>query len=133
MLGSDGRATHAGGAPTLTRATHSSPLRALAPPHGMPTRAPRVTSRRRTECTNFLKLCKIKYYNYCPFHNIQSDFIAQTGDQTATGEWCPLSPFLFPCRSAALPLLRLATTATAAAAAAATAAARALCGIDHRP
>ena len=22
-------------------------------------------------CTNFLKLCKIKYYNFCLFHNVQ--------------------------------------------------------------
>ncbi|KAL1921695.1 uncharacterized protein VTP21DRAFT_10337 [Calcarisporiella thermophila] len=35
---------------------------------------------------NFLKLCKIKYYNFCAFHNIQRDFIAQTGDPTATGK-----------------------------------------------
>ncbi|KAK9818607.1 hypothetical protein WJX74_010293 [Apatococcus lobatus] len=34
---------------------------------------------------NFLKLCKIKYYNNCLFHNVQHNFIAQTGDPTATG------------------------------------------------
>ncbi|KJE97746.1 peptidyl-prolyl cis-trans isomerase-like 4 [Capsaspora owczarzaki ATCC 30864] len=34
---------------------------------------------------NFLKLCKLKYYNYCLFHNIQRDFIVQTGDPTNTG------------------------------------------------
>eukprot|EP00208_Stichococcus_sp_RCC1054_P000912 CAMPEP_0206138928 /NCGR_PEP_ID=MMETSP1473-20131121/3988_1 /ASSEMBLY_ACC=CAM_ASM_001109 /TAXON_ID=1461547 /ORGANISM="Stichococcus sp, Strain RCC1054" /LENGTH=338 /DNA_ID=CAMNT_0053532493 /DNA_START=621 /DNA_END=1634 /DNA_ORIENTATION=- len=34
---------------------------------------------------NFLKLCKIKYYNDVLFHNIQKDFIAQTGDPTGTG------------------------------------------------
>ncbi|OZJ06353.1 Peptidyl-prolyl cis-trans isomerase-like 4 [Bifiguratus adelaidae] len=34
---------------------------------------------------NFLKLCKIKYYNYCLFHNVQKDFMAQTGDPTGTG------------------------------------------------
>jgi len=34
---------------------------------------------------NFLKLCKVKYYNNCIFHNIQHDYIVQTGDPTATG------------------------------------------------
>eukprot|EP00884_Botryococcus_braunii_P005430 jgi/Botrbrau1/14889/Bobra.0248s0008.1 len=34
---------------------------------------------------NFLKLCKIKYYNNCLFHNVQKDFIVQTGDPTGTG------------------------------------------------
>uniref|UniRef100_A0A8D0ECU8 Peptidyl-prolyl cis-trans isomerase n=1 Tax=Salvator merianae TaxID=96440 RepID=A0A8D0ECU8_SALMN len=36
-------------------------------------------------CLNFLKLCKIKYYNYCLIHNIQRDFIIQTGDPQGTG------------------------------------------------
>eukprot|EP01134_Creolimax_fragrantissima_P002456 CFRG2456T1 len=35
---------------------------------------------------NFLKLCKIKYYNYCCFHNVQSNFILQTGDPSNTGK-----------------------------------------------
>ncbi|XP_010479102.1 PREDICTED: 26S protease regulatory subunit 7 homolog A-like [Camelina sativa] len=35
-------------------------------------------------CTNFLKLCKIKYYNDCLFHTIK-DSIAKTGDPTGTG------------------------------------------------
>lgn len=30
-------------------------------------------------CLNFLKLCKLKYYNYNLFHTIQRGFIAQTG------------------------------------------------------
>jgi peptidyl-prolyl cis-trans isomerase-like 4 len=34
---------------------------------------------------NFLKLCKIKYYNNVLFYNIQQNFIAQTGDPTGTG------------------------------------------------
>ncbi|KAL0019443.1 hypothetical protein WJX79_010976 [Trebouxia sp. C0005] len=34
---------------------------------------------------NFLKLCKIKYYNNVLFHNVQSNFIVQTGDPTGTG------------------------------------------------
>ncbi|KAG0316665.1 Peptidyl-prolyl cis-trans isomerase cyp6 [Dissophora globulifera] len=35
---------------------------------------------------NFLKLCKVKYYNFCCFHNVQRDFMVQTGDPTATGQ-----------------------------------------------
>lgn len=38
-----------------------------------------------TACKNFLKLCKIKYYNFCLFHSIQANFIAQTGDPTGIG------------------------------------------------
>ncbi|KAK0576699.1 hypothetical protein LWI29_021973 [Acer saccharum] len=34
---------------------------------------------------NFLKLCKMNYYNGCLFHTVQKDFIAQTGDPTGTG------------------------------------------------
>lgn len=30
-------------------------------------------------CLNFLKLCKLKYYNYNLFHTIENGFIAQTG------------------------------------------------------
>ncbi|KAK9088131.1 hypothetical protein Scep_027213 [Stephania cephalantha] len=33
---------------------------------------------------NFLKLCKIKYFNGCLFHTIQKDFTAQTGDPSGT-------------------------------------------------
>ncbi|KAG8864455.1 Peptidyl-prolyl cis-trans isomerase cyp6 [Tulasnella sp. 330] len=36
-------------------------------------------------CANFLKLCKIYYYNLNAFFNVSKDFIAQTGDPTATG------------------------------------------------
>lgn len=36
-------------------------------------------------CLNFLKLCKIKYYNNCLFYDIQKDFVAQTGDPDNTG------------------------------------------------
>ncbi|RYP34601.1 hypothetical protein DL768_011051 [Monosporascus sp. mg162] len=32
------------------------------------------------ECENFLKLCKIKYYNFAPVHSIQQNFSFQTGD-----------------------------------------------------
>ncbi|KAL4423813.1 hypothetical protein ABPG75_001114 [Micractinium tetrahymenae] len=35
--------------------------------------------------TNFLKLCKIKYFNNCLFYNVQRGFIAQSGDPTNTG------------------------------------------------
>ncbi|KAK2744873.1 Peptidyl-prolyl cis-trans isomerase cyp6 [Onygenales sp. PD_40] len=31
-------------------------------------------------CENFLKLCKVKYYNYSPVYNVQKDFSFQTGD-----------------------------------------------------
>uniref|UniRef100_A0AAY4DGR8 Peptidyl-prolyl cis-trans isomerase n=1 Tax=Denticeps clupeoides TaxID=299321 RepID=A0AAY4DGR8_9TELE len=43
------------------------------------------TEERPKACLNFLKLCKIKYYNYCLVHNVQRDFIMQTGDPTGTG------------------------------------------------
>ncbi|CAI5735464.1 unnamed protein product [Hyaloperonospora brassicae] len=36
-------------------------------------------------CTNFLKLCKTKYYHGCLFFNVQEKFMVQTGDPTATG------------------------------------------------
>ena len=44
------------------------------------------TKERPKTCLNFLKLCKLKYYNYCLFYNVQNSFVAQTGDPTATGE-----------------------------------------------
>ena len=34
---------------------------------------------------NFLKLCKIKYYNGVLFYNVQQNLLAQTGDPTGTG------------------------------------------------
>ncbi|CAN6455491.1 unnamed protein product [Victoria cruziana] len=34
---------------------------------------------------NFLKLCRIKYYNGCLFHTVQKDFTAQTGDPSGKG------------------------------------------------
>ena len=37
-------------------------------------------------CKNFLKLCKLKYYNYCIFHNVQKDMLIQTGDPLGTGK-----------------------------------------------
>ncbi|XP_066533522.1 peptidyl-prolyl cis-trans isomerase-like 4 [Hoplias malabaricus] len=43
------------------------------------------TEERPKASLNFLKLCKIKFYNYCLFHNVQRDFIIQTGDPTGTG------------------------------------------------
>ncbi|KAM6992677.1 peptidyl-prolyl cis-trans isomerase-like 4 [Tautogolabrus adspersus] len=43
------------------------------------------TDERPKTCLNFLKLCKIKHYNYCLIHNVQRDFIVQTGDPTGTG------------------------------------------------
>ncbi|KXJ22762.1 peptidyl-prolyl cis-trans isomerase-like 4 [Exaiptasia diaphana] len=44
------------------------------------------TEERPRACLNFLKLCKIKYYNYCLFHSVQRNFTAQTGDPTGTGK-----------------------------------------------
>lgn len=38
-----------------------------------------------TACTNFLKLCKVKYYNNCLIYSVQKDYIAETGDPTNTG------------------------------------------------
>ncbi|KAI1302363.1 Peptidyl-prolyl cis-trans isomerase-like 4 [Halotydeus destructor] len=36
-------------------------------------------------CYNFLKLCKIKYYNSCLLFKVEKDFVAQTGDPSETG------------------------------------------------
>lgn len=35
--------------------------------------------------SNFIKLCKMKYYNNTTFHRVEKDFIAQAGDPTGTG------------------------------------------------
>lgn len=35
---------------------------------------------------NFLKLCKLKYYNFNLFHTIEPGFIAQCGDPTGAGD-----------------------------------------------
>lgn len=37
-------------------------------------------------CLNFIKLCRLKYYNFNLFHTIQEGFIAQTGDPTGKGD-----------------------------------------------
>ena len=37
-------------------------------------------------CKNFLKLCKMKYYNFSLFHNVQPGSHIQTGDPTGTGQ-----------------------------------------------
>jgi peptidyl-prolyl cis-trans isomerase-like 4 len=39
---------------------------------------------RPNACKNFLKLCKMKYYNLCQFFTIEPNYIAQTGDPTNT-------------------------------------------------
>uniref|UniRef100_A0A5S6Q8Q3 Peptidyl-prolyl cis-trans isomerase n=1 Tax=Trichuris muris TaxID=70415 RepID=A0A5S6Q8Q3_TRIMR len=36
-------------------------------------------------CTNFLKLCKSKYYNFALFFSIEANFVAQSGDPLGTG------------------------------------------------
>ncbi|KAL2118729.1 hypothetical protein VTJ04DRAFT_8389 [Mycothermus thermophilus] len=38
-------------------------------------------------CENFLKLCKVKYYNFSPIHSVQKNFSFQTGDPLG-----PMSP-----------------------------------------
>ncbi|XP_064616594.1 peptidyl-prolyl cis-trans isomerase-like 4 [Liolophura sinensis] len=43
------------------------------------------TEERPRSTLNFLKLCKIKYYNFCLFHSVQRNLVAQTGDPTGTG------------------------------------------------
>ncbi|XP_059169872.1 peptidyl-prolyl cis-trans isomerase sig-7-like [Physella acuta] len=43
------------------------------------------TDERPRSCLNFLKLCKIKYYNFSLFHTVQQNLVAQAGDPTATG------------------------------------------------
>ncbi|OUS46626.1 cyclophilin-like domain-containing protein, partial [Ostreococcus tauri] len=37
-------------------------------------------------CLNFLKLCKIRYYDHCKFFDVQKDFVCQTGDPTNSGD-----------------------------------------------
>ncbi|XP_012537834.1 peptidyl-prolyl cis-trans isomerase sig-7 [Monomorium pharaonis] len=44
------------------------------------------TDERPQTTRNFLKLCKLKYYNWNLFHSVQTNFIAQTGDPTGTGK-----------------------------------------------
>ncbi|VDO85333.1 unnamed protein product [Heligmosomoides polygyrus] len=45
-----------------------------------------VYVKERPKCSlNFIKLCKMKYYNLCQFHTIEQNYIAQTGDPTGTG------------------------------------------------
>ncbi|KAJ1724983.1 Peptidyl-prolyl cis-trans isomerase-like 4 [Coemansia biformis] len=36
-------------------------------------------------CKNFLKLCKIKYYNFSCFHRVERGFVAQGGDPAGSG------------------------------------------------
>ncbi|KAJ7600297.1 cyclophilin-like domain-containing protein [Mycena floridula] len=36
-------------------------------------------------CENFLKLCKVYYYNLNAFFNVSKEFLAQAGDPTASG------------------------------------------------
>uniref|UniRef100_A0A1I7XMR6 Peptidyl-prolyl cis-trans isomerase n=1 Tax=Heterorhabditis bacteriophora TaxID=37862 RepID=A0A1I7XMR6_HETBA len=43
------------------------------------------TKERPNSSLNFLKLCKMKYYNLCQFHSIEQNYVAQTGDPSGTG------------------------------------------------
>ena len=36
-------------------------------------------------CLNFLKLCKVKFFNFHQFHSVQAGFAAQTGDPDGSG------------------------------------------------
>lgn len=38
-------------------------------------------------CENFLKLCKLKFYNNCEFYKIEKDFIARTGRSKKYGNY----------------------------------------------
>ena len=42
---------------------------------------------------NFLKLCKIKYYNNCIVHDVQKDFAFHTGDPEGTGKGKDTEPW----------------------------------------
>ena len=44
------------------------------------------TEERPKSSFNFLKLCKVKYYNFCLVHTVQRHTIIQTGDPTGEGE-----------------------------------------------
>ncbi|XP_046327631.2 peptidyl-prolyl cis-trans isomerase-like 4 [Haliotis rufescens] len=44
------------------------------------------TDERPRCCLNFLKLCKVKYYNFSLFHSVQKKLVAQTGDPSGTGK-----------------------------------------------
>ncbi|TGZ77696.1 peptidyl-prolyl cis-trans isomerase cyp6 [Ascodesmis nigricans] len=39
-----------------------------------------LTEQAPKTCENFLKLCKVKYYNFSPIYGVQKDFSFQTGD-----------------------------------------------------
>ncbi|XP_063607378.1 peptidyl-prolyl cis-trans isomerase sig-7-like [Penaeus indicus] len=43
------------------------------------------TEERPRTCLNFLKLCKMKYYNFHLIYSVERNFIAQTGDPSASG------------------------------------------------
>nr|CAX69488.1 peptidylprolyl isomerase-like 4 [Schistosoma japonicum] len=34
---------------------------------------------------NFIKLCKMKHFNFCLFHSVQKNLVAQSGDPSGTG------------------------------------------------
>lgn len=45
-----------------------------------------VYAKDRPRCSfNFIKLCRMKAYNFCVFHSVQKNLVAQTGDPTGTG------------------------------------------------
>ncbi|CAH8499523.1 unnamed protein product [Dicrocoelium dendriticum] len=43
-------------------------------------------TKERPKCSfNFIKLCCMKAYNFCVFHSVQKNLVAQTGDPSGTG------------------------------------------------
>ena len=45
------------------------------------------TEERPRTSLNFIKLCKLKMYNFCAVHNVQRNFIIQCGE---LGVWTPM-------------------------------------------
>lgn len=37
------------------------------------------------DLSDYVFVCRMKYYNGCLFHKVEKDFLAQTGDRTGTG------------------------------------------------
>ncbi|ETV97000.1 hypothetical protein H310_09846 [Aphanomyces invadans] len=73
-----------------------------------------LTTEAPRTCINFLKLCKIKYYNNVLFFNVQENLLVQSGDPTGTGGggdsiWHvldPSAPRAFPDELAVKPSLK---------------------------
>lgn len=44
-----------------------------------------VVIRAKMDLSDYVFVCRMKYYNGCLFHKVEKDFLAQTGDRTGTG------------------------------------------------